>query len=659
VPKADSKVVAKKTAKAAESAATVVVEPQHRHAELVERIDRLRFDYFVRDDPTASDAEYDQLMVELQALEEEHPDLRTPDSPTQTVGGTFSTDFAAVDHIERMMSLDNAFSPEELTAWADRVERDKGAAAVHYLCELKVDGVAINLLYEQGHLVRALTRGNGATGEDVTLNVRTISSVPTTLAGDDVPALIEVRGEVFFPVEKFAAFNARLVEAGKAPFANPRNAAAGSLRQKDPRVTASRSLSMVVHGIGAREGFDTGPAVRCLRAHWLAGVSRSADGSRSSRTSSVCSATSTTTASTVTTVEHEIDGVVVKVDEIAVQRRLGSTSRAPALGDRLQVPARGGDDQAARHRGQRRAHRSGHPVRRHGAGRRRGSTVSMATLHNAEEVERKGVLIGDTVVLRKAGDVIPEMLGPWSSCATAANARSSCRRTAPSADTVLAPAKEGDVDIRCPNSGRALPSCASASSTCRRARCLRHRGARLRGGRRAAGLRAWSPTRATSSPRPPTTSARRVLHAQGRRADGQRRKLLANLEQAKDRPLWRVLVALSIRHVGPTAAQALARELGDLDRDPPLRGRTSSPPSRASARSSPRPSSSGSTSTGTARSSKWRAAGVTPRRGGRGRGRPATAGGCHRGRHRARSTASPATAPPRRCNASAARSAAR
>ena len=235
--------------------AKTAADPQHRHAELVERIDRMRFDYFVRDDPTVSDAEYDQLMRELQALEADHPDLRTPDSPTQTVGGTFSTDFTAVDHIERMMSLDNAFSADELAAWADRVERDKGAAAVHYLCELKVDGVAINLLYEKGRLVRALTRGNGATGEDVTLNVRTISSVPTTLAGDDPPGLIEVRGEVFFPVEKFAALNARLVEAGKAPFANPRNAAAGSLRQKDPRVTASRSLSMVVHGIGAREGY--------------------------------------------------------------------------------------------------------------------------------------------------------------------------------------------------------------------------------------------------------------------------------------------------------------------------------------------------------------------------------------------------------------------
>jgi DNA ligase (NAD+) len=174
-------------------------DPQHRHAELVERIDRMRFDYFVRDDPTVSDAEYDQLMRDLQALEAQHPDLRTPDSPTQTVGGTFSTDFAAVDHIERMMSLDNAFSADELASWADRVERDKGAAAVHYLCELKVDGVAINLLYERGRLVRALTRGNGATGEDVTLNVRTISSVPTMLTtneltGDDLPSLIEVRG---------------------------------------------------------------------------------------------------------------------------------------------------------------------------------------------------------------------------------------------------------------------------------------------------------------------------------------------------------------------------------------------------------------------------------------------------------------------------------
>ncbi|MGH8939721.1 MAG: NAD-dependent DNA ligase LigA, partial [Actinomycetes bacterium] len=299
---------------------------QHRHAELVERIDRARFDYFVRDSPTIADAEYDVLMRELQEIEGEQPELRTPDSPSQTVGGTFSTDFAAVDHLERMMSLDNAFSRQELTAWADRVERDAGGADVHYLCEIKVDGVAINLLYEQGRLVRALTRGNGVTGEDVTLNVRTLDSVPAVLTGDDVPAQLEVRGEVFFPVEAFASLNARLVGAGKAPFANPRNAAAGSLRQKDPRITASRPLRMVVHGVGARQGFSAArqsAAYEALKAlglpvsdryrvvDHLAGVTSYIEHYGEHRHD----------------VEHEIDGVVVKVDEVPVQRRLGSTSR--------------------------------------------------------------------------------------------------------------------------------------------------------------------------------------------------------------------------------------------------------------------------------------------------------------------------------------------
>ena len=342
------------------------VEARHRHAALVEQVDRARFDYFLRDSPTLSDGEYDRMMRELQDLEEAHPDLRTPDSPTQTVGGTFSTDFAAVDHLERMLSLDNAFSPDELAAWADRVERDAGGADVHYLCEIKVDGVAINLLYEAGRLTRALTRGNGRTGEDVTLNIRTLGSVPDRLTGDDVPALLEVRGEVFFPVEGFTALNARLVEAGRAPFANPRNAAAGSLRQKDPRVTASRPLQMVVHGFGAREGFTPArqsEAYEALRG-WglpvserfrvvddLAGVQGYIDHYGEHRHD----------------VEHEIDGVVVKVDEIGGAAPARLHVAGAAVGDRVQVPARGGHHDAARHPGQCRAHRPGHAVRRHGA----------------------------------------------------------------------------------------------------------------------------------------------------------------------------------------------------------------------------------------------------------------------------------------------------
>ncbi len=544
--------------------AKTAADPQHRHAELVERIDRMRFDYFVRDDPTVSDAEYDQLMRELQALEADHPDLRTPDSPTQTVGGTFSTDFTAVDHIERMMSLDNAFSADELAAWADRVERDKGAAAVHYLCELKVDGVAINLLYEKGRLVRALTRGNGATGEDVTLNVRTISSVPTTLAGDDPPGLIEVRGEVFFPVEKFAALNARLVEAGKAPFANPRNAAAGSLRQKDPRVTASRSLSMVVHGIGAREGYTPvlqSAAYAALR-DWglpvssrfevvddLAGVQRYIDHYGEHRHS----------------VEHEIDGVVVKVDEVAVQRRLGSTSRAPRWAIAFKYPPEEVTTKLLDI--QVNVGRTGRvtpfgvmePVLVSG------STVSMATLHNASEVVRKGVLIGDTIVLRKAGDVIPEIVGPVVALRDGSEREFAMPTRCPDCDTVLKYEKEGDADIRCPNN-RSCPA-----QLRERLFHVAGRGAfdiDVLGFEAAVGLLQAGVVQDEGDIFDlDETSLGRVelftLKDGGLTANG--RKLLDAIEAAKTRPLWRVLVALSIRHVGPTAAQALARAFRSID----------------------------------------------------------------------------------------------
>jgi DNA ligase (NAD+) len=546
------------------SKSTEAVDPQHRHAALVERIDRMRFDYFVRDDPTVSDAEYDKLMRDLQALEAEHPDLRTPDSPTQTVGGTFSTDFAAVDHIERMMSLDNAFSPEELGAWADRVERDKGAAAVHFLCELKVDGVAINLLYERGRLVRALTRGNGATGEDVTLNVRTITSVPTTLAGDDVPSLIEVRGEVFFPVEKFAALNARLVEAGKAPFANPRNAAAGSLRQKDPRVTASRSLSMVVHGIGAREGYTPvlqSAAYEALRGWGLpvsgrfevvddmAGVQRYIDHYGEHRHS----------------VEHEIDGVVVKIDEVAVQRRLGSTSRAPRWAIAFKYPPEEVTTKLLDI--QVNVGRTGRvtpfgvmePVLVSG------STVSMATLHNASEVVRKGVLIGDTVVLRKAGDVIPEIVGPVVALRDGTEREFVMPTRCPDCDTVLKHEKEGDADIRCPNN-RSCPA-----QLRERLFHVAGRGAfdiDVLGFEAAVGLLQAGVVQDEGDIFDlDETSLSRVslftLKDGGLTANG--RKLLDAIEAAKNRPLWRVLVALSIRHVGPTAAQALARAFRSID----------------------------------------------------------------------------------------------
>jgi DNA ligase (NAD+) len=546
------------------SKAGKTVEPRHRHAELVERIDRARFDYFVRDSPTLADAEYDVMMRELQEIEEAHPDLRTPDSPTQTVGGTFSTEFTAVDHLEKMMSLDNAFSAEELSAWAERVERDAGRAEVHYLCEIKVDGVAINLLYEGGRLTRALTRGNGSTGEDVTLNIRTLQTVPTRLAGADVPALLEVRGEVFFPVEGFEALNARLVEAGKAPFANPRNAAAGSLRQKDPRVTASRPLSMVVHGIGAREGFS--PTLQSgsyeTMSAWglpvsdryrvvddLAGVQSYIDYYGEHRHD----------------VEHEIDGVVVKVDEVSVQRRLGSTSRAPRWAIAFKYPPEEVTTKLLDIRVN--VGRTGR-VTPFGVMEPvfvSGSTVEMATLHNASEVERKGVLIGDTVVLRKAGDVIPEIVGPVVDLRDGSETPFVMPERCPECNTALKPEKEGDADIRCPNA-RSCPA------------QLRERIFHL-AGRGAFDIDVLGYEAAVA------LLEAGVLQDEGdvfdldedkllradlfRRKDGgltaNGAKLLTALAEARSRPLWRVLVALSVRHVGPTAAQALARELRSVD----------------------------------------------------------------------------------------------
>jgi DNA ligase (NAD+) len=546
------------------SKAGKVVQPRHRHAELVERIDRARFDYFVRDSPTLADAEYDVMMRELQEIEEAHPELRTPDSPTQTVGGTFSTEFTAVDHLEKMMSLDNAFSAEELSAWAERVERDAGRAEVHYLCEIKVDGVAINLLYESGRLTRALTRGNGSTGEDVTLNIRTLQTVPTRLSGDDVPDLLEVRGEVFFPVEGFQTLNARLVEAGKAPFANPRNAAAGSLRQKDPRVTASRPLRMVVHGIGAREGFSPtlqSGSYETMRA-WglpvsdrfrvvddLAGVQSYIDYYGEHRHD----------------VEHEIDGVVVKVDEVSVQRRLGSTSRAPRWAIAFKYPPEEVTTKLLDIRVN--VGRTGR-VTPFGVMEPvfvSGSTVEMATLHNASEVQRKGVLIGDTVVLRKAGDVIPEIVGPVVDLRDGSQRAFVMPTECPECGTTLRPEKEGDADIRCPNA-RSCPA------------QLRERIFHL-AGRGAFDIDVLGYEAAVA------LLEAGVLQDEGdvfdldedkllradlfRRKDGglsaNAAKLLTALTEARSRPLWRVLVALSIRHVGPTAAQALARELRSVD----------------------------------------------------------------------------------------------
>ncbi len=559
---------------------------RHEWEDLAEQIRGHQFAYYVRDAPRVADAQFDELLRALQAIEEQHPSLRTPESPTQNVGGTFSTDFTAVDHLERMLSLDNAFSAAEMLAWAERVERDAGGAEVHYLCELKIDGLAINLLYEDGRLVRALTRGDGRTGEDVTHNVRTIEGVPHQLTPPDaqdadgvaIPEMVEVRGEIFFPPVAFELLNASLVESGKAPFANPRNSAAGSLRQKDPRVTASRGLAMLVHGIGARTGFEITRQSQAydVLATWGLPVSSHAkvlddlkkvqefvDYYEEHRHDSA--------------VEHELDGVVVKVDEVPVQRALGSTSRAPRWAIAYKYPPEEVTTKLLDIRVN--VGRTGRvtPFGMMEPVLVAGSTVEMATLHNATEVIRKGVLIGDTVVLRKAGDVIPEIVGPVAEVRDGSEVPFVMPTECPACGTPLRPEREGDKDIRCLNS-RTCPS-----QLRERLYAVAGRGAfdiEALGWEGVAGMLdagiitdesglfglslediAKVPLYTRNAKK--TDAEDQVIDGRVLSANGS--KLVDNLEQAKSQPLWRVLVGLSIRHVGPTAARGLATEFGSME----------------------------------------------------------------------------------------------
>jgi len=557
-------------------------------AELAEQASAAQFAYHVKDAPTISDGEYDAIIRRLNAIEEQHPSLRTPESPTQNVGGaSFATGFETVDHVERMLSLDNAFSFEELQTWAERVEREVGSGA-HYLTELKIDGLAINLLYEKGRLVRALTRGDGRTGEDVTHNVRTIEGIPERLAGDDVPELVEIRGEVFFPTAAFADLNAGLVEAGKAPFANPRNAAAGSLRQKDPKVTATRPLRMLVHGIGARRGFDIerqSEAYDRLRGWGLP----TSDEVRVLDDIAAVQKFVTYHGEHRHDRSHEIDGIVVKVDEVPLQRQLGATSRAPRWAIAFKYPPEEVNTRLLDIRVN--VGRTGR-VTPYGVMQPvvvAGSTVEQATLHNAYEVERKGVLIGDTVVLRKAGDVIPEIVGPVVDLRDGSERAFVMPTDCPSCGTPLAPEKEGDKDIRCPNT-RSCPSqlrervFALASRSGLDIEALGWEGANalLDSGIITDEGDLFTP--ADDSPRageygitreklaqvPLYTRAAKKTDAEDQVVDGRvlsagGEKLLAELEKAKSQPLWRVVVALSIRHVGPTAARALATHFRSME----------------------------------------------------------------------------------------------
>ncbi|MEY9907145.1 DNA ligase (NAD+) [Catenulispora sp. MAP12-49] len=574
---------------------TTAATPAQQHAALAEEIEDARYRYYVLDAPTLSDAEFDVKLRQLEAIEEANPELRTPDSPTQKVAGAYETEFTSVPHLERMLSLDNAFTADELKTWADRIEKDLGSLP-DLLCELKVDGLAINLLYENGKLTRALTRGDGRTGEDITPNAKTIQTIPKTLTGTaefPVPELVEVRGEVYFAVKAFDEWNEKILAETGRSYANPRNAAAGSLRQKDPRITAQRPLSMVVHGIGARKGFtptSQSHSYEALRA-WglptsdrvkvvqsLKDVEKYIDYYNKHRHD----------------VEHEIDGVVVKVDALAIQGRLGSTSRAPRWAIAFKYPPEEVTTKLLDIRVQ--VGRTGRvtPYAVMEPVTVAGSTVQNATLHNQEIVVKKGLKIGDTVILRKAGDVIPEIVGAVQDLRDGSERDFVMPENCPDCGTKLAPQKEGDIDLRCPNSENCLGQ-------------IRER-IDFMGSRNALDIEALGYESALALTQPAGGTA--PVHDEGdllslkiedlaelkmlqakRGAEakpgemelvpyfytkGTPKKpsvptattelLLQQLELIKtERPLWRFLVSLSIRHIGPTAARVLAREFPSFD----------------------------------------------------------------------------------------------
>ena len=558
-------------------------EARQRHAELSEKLRDAQYRYYVLDAPTVADIEYDTDMRALEALEEQFPELRTPDSPTQNVGGGLSTLFTPVEHLERLLSLDNVFSEEEFAAWADRAARLGGAGP--YLCELKIDGLAIDLVYERGRLARAATRGDGRTGEDVTLNVRTIKSVPDRLTGDGVPEVLEVRGEVFLPEAAFVRLNESLQEAGQPAFANPRNAGAGSLRQKDPRVTASRGLGAIVHGIGRVVGSGDGEISGAAAGPGEAGHLEGAPDTQSgwyaqlrewglpvSDRYKVFSGLDEVKAYIDYYADpahrhetpYEIDGVVVKIDSLETQRAMGATSRAPRWAIAYKYPPEEVNTRLLDIRvnvgrtGRVTPYAVMEPVKVSG------STVDRATLHNEDEVKRKGVLIGDMVVLRKAGEVIPEVVGPVLELRTGGEREFVFPAECPACGTRLA-RDEGEVDWRCPNT----VSCPAQLRerlfhlASRSALDIEVLGYEAVVALLDCGLVADEGDLFALTAEKLGTCAFFVNKAGGLKVNA--RMLMMNLDEAKTRPLWRVLVALSIRHVGPTAARALADAFGSVD----------------------------------------------------------------------------------------------
>ncbi|MEV4221345.1 NAD-dependent DNA ligase LigA [Nonomuraea sp. NPDC049725] len=577
-----------------EQAGGVPVTALERHAELSELVEDARYRYYVEDQPTVSDAQFDAWFNELLELEREHPSLQTPDSPTQKVGAPAAGDFAKVDHLARMESLDNVFNAEGMAEWTARAERLAEHDPGPYLCELKIDGLAVALVYRDGRLERAATRGDGRTGDDVTANVRTIKGIPHRLTGDDVPSLVEVRGEVYIPVEDFKILNEQLVEQGVAPFANPRNSAAGTLRQKDPRVTAQRPLRMLVHGVGVWEGAaepqaqsqvydrlrEFGLPVSDLYkvVDDLDGVNAYIEHYREHRHDPA----------------YEIDGVVVKVDRFRIQRELGSTSRAPRWAIAYKYPPQEVNTKLL--------------DIQVGVGRTgritpfavmepvvvSGSTVERATLHNAAVVVKKGVLIGDTVVLRKAGDVIPEIIGPVAALRDGTERPFEMPTHCPECGTELAYEREGDADLRCPNARGCPAQIRERLFFASRRSALDIRGlgyvaataltqpipsqepvVRTEADLFDLTLEQLVPIRSvvrdkdSGLPKLDEKTGEEKVVSFFSNVDGRPSQnahlLMDELARAKEAPLWRVLVALSIRHVGPPTAQALAEAMGSIE----------------------------------------------------------------------------------------------
>jgi len=533
-------------------------EAKVRVEELREQINHHSYRYHVLDDPEVSDAEYDELIRELRALEDAFPELITPDSPTQGVGAAPVTAlFAPVEHRAPMLSLDNAFSLDELNAWGDRVTRGLGGAANGFMCELKIDGVACALTYENGRLTRAATRGDGRIGEDITANVRTVDGVPHRLALDDPPRVVEIRGEMYLPVKAFEALNERLQEAGQKAFANPRNSAAGSLRQKDPKVTASRPLRLWVHSFGAAEGISFDSHHAFLAWADAAGLPVPPTTERKASIGEVDAFLRHWEAQRHS-VDWEIDGAVIKVDAAAQQRELGATSHAPRWAIAYKFPP---EERTALlkkidvHTG-----RTGKvtpfavldPVQVGGV------TITYATLHNEDEVRRKDVRQGDMVIVRRAGDVIPEIVGPVTAKRKKSARRWSMPKTCNACGTPLVRA-EGEADYRCPNK-RGCPSQGLEwlfHFAGRGAMDIEHLGYMTV-------MRLLEKGLIEDPADIYALDADKLSQIPGFK-DRSITNLLEQVEGSKDRPIWRLLVGLNIRHVGAHVAQVLADGFGSVD----------------------------------------------------------------------------------------------